>query len=86
MNGPVDHWMSSPGGEYLYYTTGNVDPRVMRIRFSDHKVEEVMSLKKFRRLEDEVTESWLGVTPEGDLLLTRDIGTDEIYDIGLRWP
>ncbi len=25
------------------------------------------------------------VTPDGDPLLTRDIGTDEIYDISLRW-
>jgi hypothetical protein len=86
VNGPSDHWMSSPDGEYLYYTTGNVDPKVMRIRFSDHKVEEVTSLKNLRRIEDEVTQSWLGVTPDGDLLLTRDIGTDEIYDISLRWP
>ena len=57
----------------------------MRIRFSDHKVEEITSLKNVRRIEDEITQSWLGVTPEGDPLLTRDIGTDEIYDISLRW-
>jgi hypothetical protein len=43
-------------------------------------------LKNFRRIEDEVFGSWLGVTPDGDPLLTRDIGTDEIYDISLRWP
>ena len=82
---PHDHWMSSPDGEYLYYTTGNLDPKVMRIRFSDHKVEEITSLKNVRRIEDEITQSWLGVTPEGDPLLTRDIGTDEIYDITLHW-
>ena len=83
--GPFDHWMSSPDGDYLYYTTGNVDPKVMRIRFSDHKLEEITSLKNVGRIEDEVTQSWLGVTPEGDPLLTRDIGTDEIYDITLHW-
>lgn len=81
----MDNWWPSPDGEYLYYTTGNVDPKVMRIRFSDHKLEEVTSLKNFRRIEDEVTESWIGITPDGDPLLTRDIGTDEIYDISLRW-
>ena len=53
--GPFDHWMSSPDGEYLYYTTGNVDPKVMRIRFSDHKLEEITSLKNVGRIEDEVT-------------------------------
>jgi hypothetical protein len=77
--------MSSPDGEYLYYTTGNVDPKIIRVRFSDHNVEEITSLKDFRRIEDEVTASWIGVTPDGDPLLTRDIGTDEIYDISLRW-
>jgi DNA-binding winged helix-turn-helix (wHTH) protein/Tol biopolymer transport system component len=82
----MDNWWPSPDGEYLYYTTGNVDPKVMRIRFSDHKVEEITSLKNVRRIEDEITQSWLGVTPDGDPLLTRDIGTDEIYDISLRWP
>jgi DNA-binding winged helix-turn-helix (wHTH) protein/Tol biopolymer transport system component len=83
--GPFDHWMSSPDGEYLYYTTGNVNPKIIRVRFSDHKVEEITGLKDFRRIEDEVTASWIGVTPDGDPLLTRDIGTDEIYDISLRW-
>ena len=81
----MDNWWPSPDGEYLYYTTGNVDPKVMRIRFSDRTVEEITSLNNFRRIEDEVLGSWLGVTPDGDPLLTRDIGTDEIYDISLRW-
>ena len=85
VTGPFDHWMPSADGEYLYFTTGNVDPKVMRIRFSDHKLEEVTSLKNFRRIEDEVTQSWIGVTPDGSPLLTRDIGTDEIYDISLHW-
>jgi Tol biopolymer transport system component len=83
---PCDHWITSLDGKFLYYTTGLVDPKIMRIRFSDGKVEEIKSLKDFRRIEDEITQSWLGVTPDGDPLLTRDIGTDEIYDISLRWP
>jgi hypothetical protein len=82
----VGHWMPSPDGQYLYFSTGNVDPKVMRIRFSDRKVEEIGSLKGFRPIEDELSgPSWIGVTPDGDPLLTRDIGTDEIYDISLRW-
>ena len=85
VKGPFDHWTPSADGEYLYYTTGNIDPKLMRIRFSNHKLEEVTSLKNFRRIEDEVTQSWIGVTPDRSPLLTRDIGTDEIYDISLRW-
>jgi Tol biopolymer transport system component len=86
LDAPLDNWVPSLDGKYLYYTTGNVDPKIMRVRFSDHKVEEITSLKNFRRIHQEFLGSWLGVTPEGNPLLTRDIGTDEIYDISLRWP
>jgi hypothetical protein len=87
VDGPLEHWMPSSDGKYLYYSTGNVDPKVMRIRFSDRRVEEITSLKNVRRIDDELSgPSWIGVTPDGDPLLTRDIGTDEIYDISLRWP
>jgi len=81
VDGALEFWASSPDGKYLYYTTGNVDPRLMRVRFSDHKVEEITSLKNFRY----APKGDLGVTPEGDPLLMRDIGTDEIYDVSLRW-
>ena len=81
VDGPFEFWASSPDGKYLYYTTGNVDPKLMRVRFSDRRVEEITSLKNFRY----ALQGDLGVTPEGDPLLTRDIGTDEIYDISLRW-
>jgi hypothetical protein len=27
----------------------------------------------------------IGVTPDGDSLLLRDVGTDWIYDISVRW-
>jgi hypothetical protein len=81
VDGALEFWASSPDGKYLYYTTGNVDPRLMPVRFSDHKVEEITSLKNFRY----APKGDLGVTPEGDPLLMRDIGTDEIYDISLRW-
>ena len=83
---PINHWMPSIDGKYLYFSTGNVNPRAMRIRFSDRQVEDIVSLKGFRAIEDELSgPSWIGVTPDGDPLLTRDIGTDEIYDISLRW-
>jgi len=42
-----DHWMPSLDGQYLYYTTGLVDPKIMRVRFSDHTVEEITSLRDF---------------------------------------
>ena len=86
MSGPFTHWMQSVDGKYLYYTTGGDDPSVLRVRFSDGKVEEIASLKNFRPVEEEGVESWVGVTADGDPLLTRDVGTQEIYDISVRWP
>jgi DNA-binding winged helix-turn-helix (wHTH) protein/Tol biopolymer transport system component len=85
VKGPLVHWMLSVDGNYLYYMIGGDDPRVMRLRFFDHKVEQVASLKDFRPAEDEDFGSWLGVAPDGSPLLTRDIGTQEIYNISVRW-
>jgi DNA-binding winged helix-turn-helix (wHTH) protein/Tol biopolymer transport system component len=85
MKGPLVHWMQSVDGSYLYYTTGGDDPKMMRLRFVDHKVEEIASLKSFRPAEDEDFGSWLGVSADGSPLLTRDIGTQEIYDLSVRW-
>jgi DNA-binding winged helix-turn-helix (wHTH) protein len=86
VKGPLVHWMQSLDGNYLYYMTGGDDPKVMRIRFSDHEVEEVASLKNFRPAEDEDFGTWLGVAPDGSPLLTRDIGTQEIYSLSVHWP
>lgn len=86
LSGTNYHWMVSPDAKYLYYMTGSDEPRVMRVRFSDRKVETITSLKNFRSLEDEKSGSWLGVAPDGSPLLTRDIGTQEIYDLSVRWP
>jgi len=80
------HWMPSVDGKYMYYMTGGDDPEVLRVRFSDGAVEKIVSLKNFRSVQDEELGSWLGVTADGDPLLTRDIGTQEIYDLSVRWP
>jgi len=86
VSAPFNHWMPSVDGKYLYYTTAGDNPKIFRVRFSDGKVEEIASLKNFRPVEDENIGSWVGVTADGDPLLTRDIGTQEIYDLSVRWP
>jgi serine/threonine protein kinase len=86
VRGPFDNWMQSVDGKYLYYTAGDEDPKVLRVRLSDHKVETVARLKNFRPVVDEDTGSWVGVAPDGSVLLTRDIGTQEIYALNVKWP
>jgi len=85
--GPIQKWMPSPDSKYLYFvreTPGN--PQVLRVRLSDRKIETVASLKGLRRIADptEFGQSWVGVTPDGSVLFTRDTGTQEIYALNLK--
>jgi len=92
VKGFYQHWMTSVDGEYLYLMTRGDDPKIQRVRLSNGTLDTVASLKSSRPLLDEdtgmwlgmVTE-WLGVAADGSPLLTRDIGTQEIYDLNIKW-
>ncbi|HKU28475.1 MAG TPA: hypothetical protein VJQ54_23605, partial [Candidatus Sulfotelmatobacter sp.] len=88
-DGPIDNWMISPDSQYLYFVReipGN--PQAMRIHLADRKSEPVASLQGLRRLSDPSSQggSWLGVAPDGSILLTRDVGTQEVYALDVKWP
>lgn len=85
MKGIFQHWMTSTDGEYLYLMTGGDDPKILRVRLSNGTSDMVASLKNFRPVIDEDTDKWLGVASNGSPVLTRDIGTQEIYDLSVRW-
>jgi|HubBroStandDraft_6_1064221.scaffolds.fasta_scaffold52572_1 serine/threonine protein kinase/Tol biopolymer transport system component len=88
-------WSPSPDGKYLYsdrVTDEAGGPKIFRLRIADRKMETVLDLKGLRRVEDEqfaaglnVT-TWVGVTPDGSVLVTRDVGTQEIYALSVKWP
>jgi len=42
----------SPDGRYLYFTTGGTEPKALRLRFADHQIETITSLKDLRRVVD----------------------------------
>ena len=86
-DGPVSAWMISPDSKYVYFvrdTPGH--PQAMRVRLADLRVEAVGALKGLHRVSDPATEdaSWIGVAPDGSLLLTRDTGTQEIYALNVE--
>jgi dipeptidyl aminopeptidase/acylaminoacyl peptidase len=86
-DGPVSNWMVSPNSKYMYFvreTPGN--PQTMRVRLADRKVEVVAALKGLRRVSDPAIRggSWVGVAPDGSLLVTRDTGTQEIYALNMK--
>lgn len=68
-------------GKALYCNTEGSDPKLVRIRVADHHVEELASLKDFRILPGS-----LSVAPDDSPVFTRDIGTQEIYSIAVKWP
>ena len=69
----------SADGRYLYFDNGwSADPAIYRLRVADQKVEQVLTLKKFRRVLWGYL-PWFGLTPNSEVLLMRDIGSQEVY-------
>jgi Tol biopolymer transport system component/DNA-binding winged helix-turn-helix (wHTH) protein len=73
----------SHDGQYLYFDSSfTEDPAFFRVRISDHRLERLVSLKDIHRLFGPNAE-WSGLGPDDSLLVTRDIGSPEIY--ALDW-
>jgi len=70
----------SPDGQYLYYLRYGPESAVMRIQLSNRHVEEVASLKGIRQT-GRLAGLDFGLTPDGDPLVLRDVGTQEIYSL-----
>lgn len=78
------NWIISPDGKYFFYSTGGKDPRVFRMHLADQSVEEVARLNEIRSVEDPFIGVKLNVAPDNSPLLTRDVGTQEVYSISLK--
>jgi len=80
-------WTVPAGGRYLYCTTAGADPKVLRIRIADHAVETITSLKNLRTVDDpHAGGPVIDVAPDGSVLFTRDVGTQEVYELTVKWP
>ena len=82
----VVNWAHSPDYKYVYYTTGGAEPKAMRVRLADHKIENIANLKDLRRALGPDGNTQISVAPDGSAIFTRDIGTQEIYALTLKWP
>ena len=72
--------------KYVYFDTGtSKELAVYRVRISDRKLEKIADLQNFRRAVDPWV-SWMGLTPDGSPLLTRDIGSQEVYALDFEAP
>jgi len=86
--GAFVNWEWSQDAKYVYCVdSGPGEPRALRIRVADKHAEIITGLKNIRRLDDTSAGGyWAGVAPDGSLLLARDIGTQEIYALNVKWP
>lgn len=84
--GTVINWSHSPDFQYLHYTTGGTDPKVVRVRVADRKSEVLTSLKELRLAPGPDENTQISVAPDGSAVFTRDIGTQEIYALTVKWP
>jgi serine/threonine protein kinase/dipeptidyl aminopeptidase/acylaminoacyl peptidase len=85
----ITRWGVSPDHQYLYYTTGEPDPEVMRVHVGEHKAERIASLKDFpfaMYIQAHGAGREVDVAPDGSPIFTRDTGAQEIYAITVKWP
>jgi Tol biopolymer transport system component/DNA-binding winged helix-turn-helix (wHTH) protein len=85
----VGYPMWSHDGKYLYfqyYTAQDKTYRIVRLRMSDRKVEDVAEISKVGRITAGTSGQWFGLAPDESPLLARDISAQEIYALEMQWP
>jgi Tol biopolymer transport system component len=75
----------SRDGRYVYFVTFGRETSLLRVRVTDHRLEEVVSLKDFRQT-GWAGATWTGLAPDDSPLMLRDIGTQEIYALDWKAP
>lgn len=75
------NWVPSRDLKSMFITTGGSNPSAMRVRIADGRAEPVVSLRDLRRAATP-----MGVAQDDSLIFTRDIGTQEIYSLAIKWP
>jgi DNA-binding winged helix-turn-helix (wHTH) protein/Tol biopolymer transport system component len=77
----------SHDGKYIYFQDwGNSAQRIVRLRLSDRKIENIVDVKNVGRLTAGTIEDWFGLAPDDSLLFARGIGNTEIYALEMDWP
>jgi WD40 repeat protein len=84
----VGYKMWSHDGKYLYfqyYPAPDKAYRIVRLRMSDRKIEDVADISKIGRETTGSSGPWFGLAPDDSPLLARDISTQEIYALEVQW-
>jgi len=85
--GQMKGWFQSPDGKYIYFEKSDAaGPKAFRVRLADRQIEPIVDLTSIRRAEQLGWGTWIGVASDGALLTTRDVGSQEIYALTVKWP
>lgn len=84
--GIVINWAHALDYKYVYYTIGGPEPQALRVRLADRKVEIITSLKDLPRAAGTGGQTQISVAPDGSAVFTRDIGSQEVYALTVKWP
>ena len=52
------------------------------MKLSDRSIEKITDMKSFAGVEY----SALSVSPDDSAVVTRNVGTQEVYSLSVRWP
>jgi len=75
----------SRDGRYVYFHSFGKDAMIYRVRVSDRKLERIVDLKGIRLTINDYG-TWCGLATDDSPLILRDVGSQEIYALGLQRP
>ena len=78
------HW--SHDGKYIYFQDMRNPERIVRLRLSDRKIENIVDIKNVGRVTAGTFVDWFGLAPDDSPLFARDISTSEIWALEVEWP
>lgn len=80
-------WAKDSKSVYFDDTSLTADPAFYQVNLSDHATHRVVSLRNVRQyLSEWPFGSWTGLANDGSPLVQRDISTQEIYALHVKWP
>jgi Tol biopolymer transport system component len=83
--GPFAAVAPSPDGKYIYWEGLEVpNHKIHRTRLADGQVESLLEIHGLHNI-DGYDGGELTVTPDGSVLVTRDLGNEDIYALSVKW-
>ena len=83
---PIGYLLWSHDGKYIYFQDMHNAERIVRLRLSDRKIENIVDIKNVGRVTTGTFVDWFGLAPDDSPLFARDISSSEIYALDVQWP